>query len=142
LLLFQEVVKAILLKMNLNSKRSKGAKEQALLCSLNYQFCYPFKKKRKLFLISPLPIVWHKFNVTIKNIYTSTSDVFSWQRNFNLFPFPKLKVDRCNFPFHKLFSSWLGTAHSFSIDVQMKPFSLFNPKGSLFSICYYKQDLH
>jgi len=24
----------------------------------------------------------------------------------------------------------------------MKPFSFFNPKGSLFSICYYKQDLH
>jgi len=46
-----------------------------------------------------------------------------------------------SFPFHKLFSSALGTAHSFSIDVQMKPFSFFNPKGSLFCICYYKQDL-
>jgi len=103
----------------------------------------PFKKKRKLFLIFQLSISKYKFNVTIKNIYTGRSAAFSWQRNINLFPFQQSKAPfpMRSFPFHKLFSSALGTAHSFSIDVQMKPFSFFNPKGSLFCICYYKQDL-
>lgn len=68
LLLFQAVLKAILLKMNLDSKRSNSAAGVSRLAAQSTD--NPFKKKRKLFLISPLPIIWHKFNVTIKNIYT------------------------------------------------------------------------
>jgi len=70
LLLFQAVLKAILLKMNLDSKRSNGADAFLRRVIAAQSTDNPFKKKRKLFLISPLPIIWHKFNVTIKNIYT------------------------------------------------------------------------
>jgi len=71
LLLFQAVLKAILLKMNLDSKRSNSARARFYGARATAQSTdNPFKKKRKLFLISPLPIIWHKFNVTIKNIYT------------------------------------------------------------------------
>ncbi len=73
LLLFQAVLKAILLKMNLDSKRSNSARARFFTAAARataQSTDNPFKKKRKLFLISPLPIIWHKFNVTIKNIYT------------------------------------------------------------------------
>jgi len=63
-LLFQAVLKTIFLKMNLDSKRSRGRREAEL--PLN-----PFKKKRELFLIFQLSICKYKFNVTIKDIYNA-----------------------------------------------------------------------
>jgi len=129
--------------MNLDSKCLKWRIECK---STRSPIIYLFKKKRKLFLIFQLSISKNKFNVTIKikNIYRLTNcfiNLFFWLRNLNLIPFQKLKDSFKIFSFHNIFMSFLGSTHSFSIDVQMKPFSFFNPKGSLFCICYYKQDL-
>jgi len=96
LLLFQAALKAILLKMNLDSERSDGAERHAkrrllAACDRRPSGC-PFKKKRKLFLIFQLSISKYKFHVTISDIYACRSAACSWQRNINLFPFQQLKA--------------------------------------------------
>jgi len=63
-LLLQAVWKAILLKVNLDSRRSLRD-----WCRSSERANDPFKKKRKLFLIFQLSISKYKFNVTIKDIY-------------------------------------------------------------------------
>jgi len=142
-LTLSKVNKTIFLKMNLDSKCLKWI---GWVQALHRLIIYLFKKKRKLFLIFQLSISKNKFNVTIKIKYLQENWIasilfFFWLRNLNLIPFQKLKDSHQIFSFHNIFMSFLGSTHSFSIDVQMKPFSFFNPKGSLFCICYYKQDL-
>lgn len=91
-LLFQAVLKTIFLKMNLDSKRSRDARDAcAPDVALN-----PFKKKRELFLIFQLSICKYKFNVTIKNIYNartaSVRRLFLGKEILIFFPFESWNV--------------------------------------------------
>jgi len=130
--------------MNLNSKRRTDGNtcEQARA----RPSMHPFKKKRKLFLISQVLLSKYKNSMLpYINIYSAlrvrAEHFFLGNGILTIFPFGNWQREKQLCPFHKLFSSALGSTHSFSIDVQKKPFSFFNPKGSLFCICYYKQDL-